>query len=136
MKRLCALVFPTDYPDYWYGEITRNERLFALAAISGKQDERCGNSRLVGLPVAEVKTFAARQPEDRYILASSFAANTHVEYILSLGVLGTDRRRGLATRLVDEVMRLLIDGKRKVPSATVTQSHEENSSDDAASSNE
>jgi len=101
VKTLCAQVFPIEYPDCWYNEITSNQQLISLAAST------FADNRIVAILVAEMKTLNQCNFEDRDILAKSFAANTRVAYILSLGVLPEYRRRGLAGRLLDHLLHYL-----------------------------
>uniref|UniRef100_A0A914VIQ4 N-alpha-acetyltransferase 60 n=1 Tax=Plectus sambesii TaxID=2011161 RepID=A0A914VIQ4_9BILA len=104
VKKLCREVFPIEYPDYWYSEITSNRQLFSMAAST------CSDNRVIALLVAEIKTLNQCNPEDRDILAKSFPANTQVAYILSLGVSSEFRRRGLASRLLDHFIQYLTTG--------------------------
>lgn len=80
-------------------------RFYALAAIY--------NQSIIGLIVAEIKPYAMLNPEDTGILAKSFIKTSDVGYILSLGVSKQYRRNGIASLLLDSLIRHLTTTERK-----------------------
>uniref|UniRef100_V5IAB5 N-alpha-acetyltransferase 60 n=1 Tax=Anoplophora glabripennis TaxID=217634 RepID=V5IAB5_ANOGL len=99
VRALCQDWFPIEYPFYWYEEITSStSRFYSLAAVYGHQ--------IIGLIVAEIKPHANLNEEDTGILAKSFT-DADVAYILSLGVLKQYRRNGIASLLLDSLLRHL-----------------------------
>lgn len=79
-------------------------RFYSLAAVYGQQ--------IIGLIVAEIKPHANLNEEDTGILAKSFS-DADVAYILSLGVLKQYRRNGIASLLLDSLLRHLTTPERK-----------------------
>lgn len=100
VRLLCTESFPIEYPMSWwvegncaksqlfnandidsfrYEDITSNStRFYSLAAIY--------NCAIVGLIVAEIKSWAKLNKEDRTILSESLGRSSSLAYILSLGV--------------------------------------------------
>lgn len=100
VRLLCRDWFPIEYPQSWYEDITSSERFFALAAVY--------KSQIIGLIVAEIKPYLKLNAEDRGILSRWFASkDTLVAYILSLGVVRSYRRSGVATMLLDVLINHL-----------------------------
>ncbi|PIK47436.1 hypothetical protein BSL78_15687 [Apostichopus japonicus] len=99
VKALCGDWFPVEYPDSWYHDITSDSRFHSLAAVI--------NNEIVGLLVSEVKARARLHREDSTILSSAFPSITQVAYILSLGVVSTFRRLGIATALLTNLLNYL-----------------------------
>lgn len=98
MRALCRDWFPIEYPLSWYEDITSSDRFFALAAVH--------NGTIIGLIVAEIKPYIKLNAEDRGILPSWFADNSHtlVGYILSLGVARSHRRAGVGSLLLQTLI--------------------------------
>lgn len=71
------------------------------------------NQVIIGLIVAEIKPYLSVNPEDSEILAKTFAKNADVGYILSLGVAKQYRRNGVASLLLDSLIRHLTMAERK-----------------------
>lgn len=63
--------------------------------------------------MAEIKPYASVNAEDAEILAKSFSKTADVGYILSLGVAKQYRRNGIASLLLDSLIRYLIAPERK-----------------------
>lgn len=101
IKRLCAEIFPIEYPDYWYSEIIYNQQLFSMAAVTSATNE------IVGLIVAEIKTVDGCNPEDKDLLDKSFPSNSRVAYILSLGVTAYYRKNGVASKLLQHFLQYI-----------------------------
>lgn len=105
VRTLCQDWFPIDYPLSWYIDITSSTRFYALAAVY--------NVTIIGLIVAEIKPFVRMNKEDRDILADSRSnKNAEVAYILSLGVHKKHRRNGIASLLLDALIRNLTSTDR------------------------
>ncbi|XP_060519454.1 N-alpha-acetyltransferase 60 [Cylas formicarius] len=105
VRALCQDWFPIEYPFYWYEEITSsNSRFYSLAAIYRHQ--------IIGLIVAEIKSHSCLNDEDAGILAKCFS-DCEVAYILSLGVLKEYRRNGIATLLLDSLLKNVTTPERK-----------------------
>lgn len=105
VRSLCQDWFPIEYPFYWYEEITSsNSRFYSLAAVY--------NHTIIGLIVAEIKPYECLHEEDAGILAKSFA-EADVAYILSLGVLKQYRRNGVASLLLDSLIKHVTMPERK-----------------------
>lgn len=86
-----------DFLKKRYEEITTNSsRFYSLAAIY--------NCAIVGLLVAEIKSWSKLNKEDRTILSESLGRNSSLAYILSLGVHRKYRRNGIATNLLETFM--------------------------------
>lgn len=67
------------FKSFRYEEITSNStRFYSLAAVY-----KCA---IVGLLVAEIKSWGKLNKEDRTILSESLGRNSSLAYILSLGV--------------------------------------------------
>ncbi|KAJ1523021.1 hypothetical protein ONE63_002153 [Megalurothrips usitatus] len=96
VQALCSDWFPIVYPYYWYEEITSNPRFYSLAAVYG--------GVIVGLVVAEIKSFSELNKEDEDILAPTFGRDTLVAYLLSLGVSQSHRRNGIASVLLENLV--------------------------------
>lgn len=123
VRTLCQDWFPIEYPYYWYEEITSSNRyrpprinynesiryhcsrFFALAAVY--------EHRIIGLIVAEIKSYDSLNPEDAGILPKSQEPFAHVGYILSLGVAKEYRRNGIASLLLDSFLRHLVTTEKK-----------------------
>lgn len=83
-----------------YEEITTNSsRFYSLAAVY--------NCAIVGLLVAEIKSWSKLNKEDRTILSESLGRSSSLAYILSLGVHRKYRRNGIATTLLETFMEHL-----------------------------
>ncbi|XP_066257723.1 N-alpha-acetyltransferase 60 isoform X2 [Euwallacea similis] len=105
VRALCQEWFPIEYPFYWYEEITSsNSSFYSLAAVYKKQ--------IIGLIVAEIIPHSRLHEEDAGILAKSFS-DCDIAYILSLGVLKEYRRNGIATLLLDSLLKNLTTPERK-----------------------
>ncbi|KAL1501344.1 hypothetical protein ABEB36_006679 [Hypothenemus hampei] len=105
VRALCQEWFPIEYPFYWYEEITSsNSSFYSLAAVYKQQ--------IIGLIVAEIIPHSRLHEEDTGILAKSFS-DCDIAYILSLGVLKEYRRNGIATLLLDSLLRNLTTPERK-----------------------
>ncbi|XP_023726916.1 N-alpha-acetyltransferase 60 [Cryptotermes secundus] len=96
VRALCQDWFPIDYPYSWYEDITSNPRFYSLAAVY--------DGVIIGLIVAEIKSYIKLNREDRGILSQSFSKQTEVGYILSLGVSKDHRRNGIASLLLDNLI--------------------------------
>ncbi|KAJ8973748.1 hypothetical protein NQ317_004389, partial [Molorchus minor] len=106
VKALCQVWFPIEYPFYWYEEITSStSRFYSLAAVYKKQ--------IVGLIVVEIKSYVSLNDEDTGILAKTFS-DADVAYILSLGVIKHCRRNGIASLLLDSLLKHLTSPERKM----------------------
>lgn len=93
VRALCQDWFPIEYPLSWYKDITSSTRFFSLAATI--------NYQIIGLLVAEIKTYASLNREDKGILDESTGRDNDVGYILSLGVHKSYRRNGIGSLLLD-----------------------------------
>uniref|UniRef100_A0A1B6BXA0 N-alpha-acetyltransferase 60 n=1 Tax=Clastoptera arizonana TaxID=38151 RepID=A0A1B6BXA0_9HEMI len=93
---LCQDWFPIDYPYNWYEDITSNPRFYSLAAVY--------DGIIIGLIVAEIKSYSKLNREDKDILSPSFGKCTCLGYILSLGVSESHRRNGIASLLLDNLV--------------------------------
>lgn len=80
-------------------------RFYSLAAVY--------NQVIIGLIVAEIKPYVSVNSEDAEILAGSFSKSADVGYILSLGVAKQYRRNGVASLLLDSLIRHLTMAERK-----------------------
>ncbi|XP_032689360.1 N-alpha-acetyltransferase 60 [Odontomachus brunneus] len=96
VRSLCQDWFPIDYPYSWYEDITSSSRFYALAAVYG--------GVIIGLIVAEIKSYTKLNKEDRGILCSSLGKDCLIGYILSLGVRRTYRRNGIASLLLEQLL--------------------------------
>ncbi|XP_075224379.1 N-alpha-acetyltransferase 60 isoform X1 [Lycorma delicatula] len=96
VRSLCQDWFPIDYPYAWYKDITSNPRFYSLAAVL--------DGIIIGLIIAEIKTYVKLNREDQDILSPSFGKSTCVGYILSLGVSEKHRRNGIASLLLDNLI--------------------------------
>lgn len=105
VRALCQDWFPIEYPFYWYEEITSSNSSFYSLAATYKQ-------QIIGLIVAEIIPHSRLHAEDTGILANSFR-DCDIAYILSLGVLKEYRRNGIATLLLDSLLKNLITPERK-----------------------
>ncbi|KAI1301796.1 N-alpha-acetyltransferase 60 [Halotydeus destructor] len=103
VKQLCRDWFPIEYPDQWYEEITSNSKFFALAVVDGEE--------IVGLIVTEIKLQAQCNREDQGLLSFQLTRNTWVAYILTLGVVKEYRRQGIATLLLESLIKNLTDSQ-------------------------
>ncbi|KAG8231687.1 hypothetical protein J437_LFUL007462 [Ladona fulva] len=63
VQALCRDWFPIDYPDSWYIDITSDPRFYSLAAVY--------QGVIIGLIVAEIKSYAKLNREDRGLLSPS-----------------------------------------------------------------
>ncbi|CRL04458.1 CLUMA_CG017541, isoform A [Clunio marinus] len=94
VRLLCEESFPIEYPLSWYEDITHNStRFYSLAAVY--------NFAIVGLLVAEIKSWSKLNKEDKTILSESLGRGSSLAYILSLGVHCKYRRSGIATLLLE-----------------------------------
>ncbi|CAB3374527.1 Hypothetical predicted protein [Cloeon dipterum] len=99
VRRLCQDWFPIEYPDSWYQDITSDPRFYSLAAIYG--------GIIIGLIVAEIKSYNKLSKEDSTILSVSPHERIDVGYILSLGVSKVYRRNGIASLLLEHLIRYM-----------------------------
>lgn len=127
VRALCQDWFPIEYPFYWYEEITSSTRYLWLTTMKSLQrnwQNLCNSSRfyslaavynqaIIGLIVAEIKPYASLNEEDTGILAKKFAERSDIAYILSLGVLKQYRRNGIASLLLDSLIKHLTTSERK-----------------------
>ncbi|KAG1703652.1 N-alpha-acetyltransferase 60 [Nymphon striatum] len=100
VKKLCSEIFPIEYPDCWYREITTNSKFYSLAAVY--------NLQIVGLIVSEMKPWKKCNNEDKDILCSRFLNTASVAYILTLGVDRDYRRNGIASLLLDNLIAYVV----------------------------
>lgn len=98
VKELCEEWFPVEYPAKWFESITSDTNLFSLAAIL--------DGKILGLIVAELKQGKDLNREDRDVLCESQVKFT-VAYILSLGVVFSSRRQGIASLLLSSLLNHL-----------------------------
>ncbi|VDP02944.1 unnamed protein product [Soboliphyme baturini] len=66
--------------------------------------------KIIGVLVAEIKKLSQCNLEDQNILPKSYPANTAVCYMLSLGVHKDWRRRGIASKLLNNLLTYLENG--------------------------
>uniref|UniRef100_A0A182RX08 N-alpha-acetyltransferase 60 n=1 Tax=Anopheles funestus TaxID=62324 RepID=A0A182RX08_ANOFN len=104
VRTLCQDWFPIDYPLSWYVDITSSTRFFALAAIY--------NFSIIGLIVAEIKSYSKLNKEDRGILPESMGRDAEIGYILSLGVHRKYRQNGIGSLLLDSLINHLTTAER------------------------
>ncbi|OXA56060.1 N-alpha-acetyltransferase 60 [Folsomia candida] len=98
VKTLCEEWFPVEYPAKWFEAITSDSNLFSLAAIL--------DGKIVGLIVAELKQGRDLNREDRDVLCE-FQLKYTAAYILSLGVVDSSRRQGVASLLLSSLLNHL-----------------------------
>lgn len=99
VRALCQDWFPIEYPSYWYEEITKhNSTFYSLAAVY-KQE-------IIGLIVSEIKDYSILDEEDTDMFAQ-WMDHPKVAYILSLGVVKKFRRNGVASLLLDSLLKHL-----------------------------
>lgn len=105
VRNLCTDWFPINYPFSWYVDITSSTRFYALAATY--------NLQIVGLIVAEIRSYLKLNREDRTILSEdSLPKDSQVGYILSLGVHKSFRRQRIASVLLDALLKHLTTDER------------------------
>uniref|UniRef100_A0A182N1Q6 N-alpha-acetyltransferase 60 n=1 Tax=Anopheles dirus TaxID=7168 RepID=A0A182N1Q6_9DIPT len=104
VRTLCQDWFPIDYPLSWYVDITSSTRFYALAAIY--------NFSIIGLIVAEIKSYSKLNKEDRGILPESMGRDAEIGYILSLGVHRKYRQNGIGSLLLDSLINHLTTAER------------------------
>uniref|UniRef100_A0A182PSF1 N-alpha-acetyltransferase 60 n=1 Tax=Anopheles epiroticus TaxID=199890 RepID=A0A182PSF1_9DIPT len=104
VRTLCQDWFPIDYPLSWYVDITSSTRFFALAAIY--------NFSIIGLIVAEIKSYGKLNKEDRGIIPESMGRDAEIGYILSLGVHRKYRQNGIGSLLLDSLINHLTTAER------------------------
>ncbi|XP_066139346.1 N-alpha-acetyltransferase 60 isoform X1 [Euwallacea fornicatus] len=123
VRALCQEWFPIEYPFYWYEEITSSNRVNSLNAFKLKSliysllnndapHYSLYKKQIIGLIVAEIIPHSRLHEEDAGILAKSFS-DCDIAYILSLGVLKKYRRNGIATLLLDSLLKNLTTPERK-----------------------
>ncbi|CAG7718501.1 unnamed protein product [Allacma fusca] len=98
VKELCEEWFPVEYPAKWFEAITSDTNLFSLAAIL--------DGKIIGLIVAELKHGKDLNREDKDILCES-QTKFSAAYILSLGVVNSRRRQGIASLLLSNLLNHL-----------------------------
>lgn len=81
----------------WYQDITTNPKFYSFAAVLNNN----GQSKLVGLLVAEIKNQLSCNLEDRNLLSKRFDKSAKVVYILVLGVVSEHRRQGRLWELIN-----------------------------------
>ncbi|KFB50834.1 AGAP005192-PA-like protein [Anopheles sinensis] len=104
VRTLCQDWFPIDYPLSWYVDITSSTRFYALAAVY--------NFSIIGLIVAEIKSYNKLNKEDRGILPESMGRDAEIGYILSLGVHRKYRQNGIGSLLLDSLINHLTTAER------------------------
>ncbi|XP_072392937.1 N-alpha-acetyltransferase 60 [Diabrotica undecimpunctata] len=105
VRALCQEWFPIEYPFYWYEQITSTSgKFYSLAAVY--------NHQIIGLIVAKIKAYENLNDEDKGILAKSLS-DSEIAYILSLGVLKEYRRNGIASLLLDSLLKQLVTPERR-----------------------
>ncbi|CAB3410598.1 unnamed protein product [Caenorhabditis bovis] len=97
VRQLCNECFPIQYPECWYDEVVSG-CLDSVGLFDG--------AVLAAMIVTETKLVAHCNPEDQDILNEM---NSKVVYILSLAVTKTYRRMGLATRLLNNLFKTIVD---------------------------
>jgi ribosomal protein S18 acetylase RimI-like enzyme len=88
-----------SYPDSWFDDITSNKKFYSIAATY--------NDRIIGILVAEVKLKKITDREDYQLLSNKHHEDTHITYILSIGVIEECRRLGIASLLLDSLIDYL-----------------------------
>jgi len=96
---LCSESFPIEYPDSWYDFVTSGY-FYSNAAFNQNQ--------MVGVIIAENKSYKQIQAEDVSIIARHFKYN-RVGYILTLGVAKAYRSLGLGSYLLSRTLENLED---------------------------
>lgn len=71
------------------------------------------NQVIIGLIVAEIKAYINLNAEDQGILPAAYGKNSEIGYILSLGVSKQYRRNGIASLLLDSLLRHLTTLERR-----------------------
>ena len=99
--------FPVDYPDDFFQSLTDCPDVVSVVAEI--------DSRIVGMA-----TVAIRRPERRYNPACDLGLGDSVAYILTLGVIDELRRRGVASKLLEETEAVI---KKKDPDCSVVFLH-------------
>lgn len=96
IKQLCNQCFPIQYPDNWFEEIVSREHFHSIAATI--------NHTIIAFIVCQVKHLTSCNVEDQGIVGRQHLEDTTAAYILSLGVLKTFRRYGIASLLLDTLL--------------------------------
>jgi len=99
LRLLCSESFPIEYPDSWYDFVTSGY-FYSNAAFNQNQ--------MVGVIIAENKSYKQIQAEDVSIIARHFKYN-RVGYILTLGVAKAYRSLGLGSYLLSRTLENLED---------------------------
>uniref|UniRef100_A0AC34QJ83 N-alpha-acetyltransferase 60 n=1 Tax=Panagrolaimus sp. JU765 TaxID=591449 RepID=A0AC34QJ83_9BILA len=97
VQRICRDSFPLDYPESWFQEVVAG-RFIAFGVFHGEI--------LTSLLVAEIKRISECDQEDRDLVRDP---DTLVCYILSLAVSSEYRRRGIASFLLDHLMKFHVN---------------------------
>jgi len=97
--RICKESFPLDYPQSWFKEVVTG-KFISFGLYYG--------DLLTSLLVAEVKLASQCDQEDRDLCISDQHQQSYVVYILSLAVSSAFRRRGIATILLNHLMKTVV----------------------------
>jgi ribosomal protein S18 acetylase RimI-like enzyme len=97
VQQLCRDSFPLDYPESWFEEVV-NGRFIAFGVYHGEF--------LTSLLVAELKRIGDCDPEDRELDGNP---DSLVVYILSLAVHQLYRRKGIASILLDHLIKSVVN---------------------------
>ncbi|CAH8594038.1 unnamed protein product [Heterobilharzia americana] len=92
LQSLYEECFPVSYPVSWFHNLLENPSLISIVAIS--------DGDIIGVLVGTVLTLGNCSFDDRKLLSTSFPLSTNVAYILSLGVTGAYRSKGVASILL------------------------------------
>ncbi|KAI1718131.1 acetyltransferase (GNAT) family domain-containing protein [Ditylenchus destructor] len=95
---ICRESFPLDYPECWFRDVVAG-KFISFGMFHGEL--------LTSLLVAEVKLAPLCDREDQD-LCSTLHQQSYFVYILSLAVLGQFRRRGIATILLNHLMKSVV----------------------------
>ena len=120
IKILCREWFPIEYPEQWFFDISTSQRFFTSVAVQEHRDDleglddRDGKERLegqesreeiIGLIVAENKQQSRCNYEDQGLVSRGLlCSDPVVSYILSLGVIKSRRREGIASSLLNHLI--------------------------------
>ncbi|EDV27399.1 uncharacterized protein TRIADDRAFT_20891 [Trichoplax adhaerens] len=101
VQHVCRLLFPLNYSDEWYRDITSSSKYYTRAGIDNL-------SRIIALIIVEIKSKNDCQREDYGLLYDDLSdQNVELAYVLSLGVIPDYRRCGIASFLLTSLIRFL-----------------------------